>query len=222
MKSNWNNDSRAESQLGMFMDNYLYSRVAGKCNITSYERVSDKTLQKSGVDIILHTNKKDFYIDEKACLQYINRDIPTFAFELCYSGKVGWFLKDDLITDIYCLIWPHACVTDLSKINSEDFNKLDVMLVPKKNLKEYINSYISDHELLKAAFQATDGTLDWTSDEKGRLYMPSNNRLYLMSTKHLYEKPVNLIVRKDILREVCSREMVVTKEDTLYKDKYNA
>lgn len=221
MKSNWSNDSRAESQLGIFMDNYLYSRVAGKCNITSYERVSNKVLQKSGVDIILHTNKKDFYLDEKSCLQYINRGIPTFAFELCYSGKVGWFLKDGLLTDIYCLIWPNAGVTDLSKINSEDFNKLDIMLVPKKNLKEYINSYISDSELLKAAFQAAEGALDWPSDEKGRLYMPSNNRLYLMATKHLYEKPVNLIIRKDILREVCSREMTVTKEAIQYKDKLN-
>lgn len=210
MKSNFKNDKRAEKALGEFLDTYMYGRALGSPGIKGYERVNDIYRQKQGIDVIIHTNKKDFNFDEKSTLQYINRNLPTFAFELYYSGGTGWFLKD-LATDVYCLVWPNACTTDLSKITADDFDNVDVMFVPKANVKAYVNKFISDKDLYDAAVQASEDTLMWRRDDKGR-YRMAGCRLYLTATKHLYEKPVNLIIYKDILQSLCCREMKVSKE----------
>lgn len=211
LKSNWINDKRAEEELGKFMDAYLYSKVCGVGNIRGFNRIDSRELQKLGIDVTIHTSTKDFQFDEKATLQYINKNIPTFAFELCYSGNIGWFLKDDLLTDIYCLIWPNAGTTDLHKITFSDFNKCQVMLISKKRLKEYVNKFISDIDLFNAAFAAADDNLDWSRDDKGRWHVPKNRRLYITATHHLAEKPVNLVINKDILSDICCRDMIVSK-----------
>lgn len=215
--SNYKNDKRAEEELGKFMDRYLYKLMCGIGNITGFDRIEVKDLQKLGIDVTVHTKMKDFYFDEKSTLQYINRNIPTFAFELCYSGNTGWFLKDGLMTDIYCLIWPNAITDDLSKIQCYDFTSAEVMLVHKERLQKYIFNIISKQSLLNSAFDAAAGTLSWDMDEKGRYHMPGNPSLYLVATKHLSEKPVNLAIKRNILRNFCTREFTVTKDTVRFK-----
>ncbi len=74
----------------------------------SFERVDNLKLQKKGVDLIYNHNGKLFFIDEKAQLDYINKSLPTFIFELSYlkNGveKMGWLLDKDKITTHYFLL----------------------------------------------------------------------------------------------------------------------
>ena len=65
------------------------------------DRIEDKNLQLKGVDLIYKGLRKAYYIDEKAQLHYINKDLPTFTFELDFMlynvPKVGWFLDEEKI-----------------------------------------------------------------------------------------------------------------------------
>ena len=57
-----------------------------------------------GIDVIY----KDFLIDEKCALDYINKPLSTFAFELSSVNKNGerydgWLVNKNLVTTHYLL-----------------------------------------------------------------------------------------------------------------------
>ena len=88
-------DMSAEGQLGIFLDRYLYSRLEEAGRIRSFRRVRDRSGQLRGTDVILTAPEGGaLRLDEKAQLYYLNRDLPTFAFELSFllQGKEvpGW------------------------------------------------------------------------------------------------------------------------------------
>ena len=151
MESKFKSDKRGEEALASFLDTCLYSRMVEDKIILDFKRTEDKQTQLSGVDLILTTGTRDVKVDEKSTLQYINKDIPTFAMEIYYRGNTGWFLKDGLQTDAYLLVWPRAATTDLGAIAAEDFTLCDCMLIYKQVLRKYVNKFLSDEELLSAA-----------------------------------------------------------------------
>jgi len=207
--SKFKSDKHAEEELAKFLDKYMYERAADSGGIEGYSRIEEKELQKAGADVAIHINGKDIYIDEKATLQYINKNIPTFAFELCYGDNIGWFLKDNLITDLYCLVWPNAVVTNLSLIKSEDFTDLSVMMIDKKKLKKYVEKFISEKDLKNIVKVAHEGLLE--TDSKGKLYIEPSHSMYIMETRHLVEHPINLVIRKSELAKICNSELFVSK-----------
>lgn len=104
VRSKFYEDKRKEELFGVWLDNHFYRNMLGKYK--SITRNVDAVLQKKGVDVIIITNEdKTIYIDEKATLQYINKRIPTFAFEIrnTTSGAQGWLYNPDYITDYYLL-----------------------------------------------------------------------------------------------------------------------
>ena len=109
VRSKFYEDKRKEELFGVWLDSHFYKYMLGKYkNIT---RNTDVALQKRGVDVIIETySGKLIYIDEKATLQYINKNISTFAFEIrnTTSGAQGWLYNLNYITDYYLLAWPNA------------------------------------------------------------------------------------------------------------------
>ncbi|MGS0525781.1 hypothetical protein ACU8V7_11875 [Zobellia nedashkovskayae] len=85
LKSNFKSDLEREQELCILLDRYYKQYLKHY----TFERVSDMPKQLAGIDLIfIHkTNGKKFYIDEKAQLDYINENLPTFAFELSYEKK---------------------------------------------------------------------------------------------------------------------------------------
>lgn len=83
-------DMNAESELAEFLDENLYSQLLGEGKFLSIERMAEKEQQLQGIDVTAKTQNSVFYIDEKAQLYYINKNIPTFAFELQFlkGGRV--------------------------------------------------------------------------------------------------------------------------------------
>ena len=212
MESKFKSDKRGEEALASFLDTYLYSRMVEDKIILDFKRTEDKQTQLSGVDLILTTGTRDVKVDEKSTLQYINKDIPTFAMEIYYRGNTGWFLKDGLQTDAYLLVWPRAATTDLGAIAAEDFTLCDCMLIYKQVLRKYVNKFLSDEELLSAARALDRGEPDWKPGYKDRCYVPSNPELYLTISGQLYERPVNLVIKKSILKQLCRFEVLVEKD----------
>ena len=113
-ESNRKQDSHAEEMLGRFMDKAFYAKLHDKNGDSiQFERVKSEKSQREGIDVIIKTDKKPMYIDEKASFYYSNCMIPTFAFEINFMHKnvlepvTGWFVNDDLKTECYMLIWPN-------------------------------------------------------------------------------------------------------------------
>ncbi|MDV6169509.1 hypothetical protein R1T16_13820 [Flavobacterium sp. DG1-102-2] len=104
MISKFNEDLSKEEFLGRYLDS-KYPELFPTCKM---QRVTEKTLQHKGVDIIITTRGKSYNVDEKAQLDYLNKSLPTFAFEISYlkegQEKLGWLLDESKITDKYFLI----------------------------------------------------------------------------------------------------------------------
>lgn len=213
MESKFRSDKHGEEALASFLDTCLYSKMVENGNICRFRRIEDRQAQLSGIDLILTTAKRDVRVDEKSTLQYINKDIPTFAMEIYYRGNTGWFMNDDLETDAYLLVWPQATVTDLSAIALEDFTQCGCMLIYKQVLRKYVRGFLSDDHLMQAAKALDRGDLDWEHDQWNRYHVPGNPELYLTISRQLYERPVNLVIKKHILKQLCRFEVIVEKDN---------
>lgn len=204
-------DMNAESELAEFLDENLYSQLLGEGKFLSIERMAEKEQQLQGIDVTAKTQNSVFYIDEKAQLYYINKNIPTFAFELQFlkGGRVieGWFLNDELKTDHYLLIWPFAFVTDVKELKKEDFTKLDALMISKEKLRRELTSLGLDKETLaKRAYQLrstrTYGKI--TTGIQGVYYFASDPSKYA-------EAPINIVVSKARLMSLADAHYEITK-----------
>lgn len=205
-------DMNAESELARFLDENLYAKLLAEGNFCSIERMTEKEQQLQGIDVVVKTQSSVGYIDEKAQLYYINKDIPTFAFELQFlkNGQVieGWFLNDDLKTDHYLLIWPFASVTDVTMLKKEDFIKLDALMVSKKKLRETLASLGFDKATLvqKAAELRRTRTYGKVpTGTQGIYYYASDSSKYV-------EAPINIVISKARLIALADARYVITKD----------
>ena len=106
MESNFKEDLSKEALLGTFLDKFYLDIFKDKP--FQPKRVNDLNLQYRGVDLLLKSTKSTYYVDEKAQLDYLNKSLPTFAFEISYLKKgnwqTGWLLDTHKLTQIYFLI----------------------------------------------------------------------------------------------------------------------
>ena len=104
VKSNFKQDLAKEQWLYPLLDTYY-----GHLKHYDFKRVHDITEQRAGIDLILtdRRTKKTYFVDEKAQLDYLNEDLPTFAFEIQYSKdgtlRPGWLFDSNKKTQFYAL-----------------------------------------------------------------------------------------------------------------------
>ncbi len=192
LKSSFNADLKKEQQLALLLDGY-YSKHLTYYN---FERIHDKKRQFEGIDLIL-THKNTglaFAVDEKAQLDYINDDLPTFAFELSYKkagvAKKGWFYDADKKTEFYSLIT--AIYTDVPNM----FTSCKITLVNRKKLIDVLGQRGINELVLTRC-------VDSHEPVHGKLKLKELNHrtegyLYI-SSKNKAEKPVNLVLQLDFL-----------------------
>lgn len=204
-------DMNAESELAEFLDKNLYAHLLGEGRFLSIERMAEKEQQLQGIDVIAKTRSSVAYIDEKAQLYYINKNIPTFAFELQFlkGGRVieGWFLNDNLKTNHYLLIWPFASVDDVKKLKKEDFTKLDALMISKKKLREELASLGLDKQTLAQRASQLRRTRTYgkiTTGIQGVYYFASDPSKYA-------ESPINIVVSKARLISLADAHYEITK-----------
>ncbi|MEC8832937.1 MAG: hypothetical protein VX772_11300 [Bacteroidota bacterium] len=106
MKSKFKADLSKEKKLTPLLDLYYQKYLKHY----TFERISHLNQQLQGIDLILKDkqSEKQFYVDEKAQLDYINESLPTFAFELFYhkngNQKQGWLFDSSKKTHFYALV----------------------------------------------------------------------------------------------------------------------
>ena len=218
-------DSHAERALSDFLDRNFYARMK-RYKKWNYQRIVDRRQQLNGIDVHVDIQGGgSLNIDEKASLHYINKDIPTFAFEVSSiqhkggSTIPGWFVNDQLATNVYCLLWVYASVsqsnrggdwgTDLARLMVSDFTEVECLMVTKKGVVSFLDARGLTRERLcrrgdeirnrniigrSSAFLNADGTYRSTVSSRDPFY-------FYYSTK-LAEKPVNIVIRKQCLYDI--------------------
>lgn len=195
MKSNFAFDLSKERQLSKLLDKY-YTQHLKKY---SFKRISSLKEQKRGIDIIF-TNKKtslSFYIDEKAQLDYINDNLPTFAFELFYeknkTQKQGWLFDSTKKTKFYSLI------TGIYADVENEFTSCNITFVNRKMLIVYLKSIGLSKQSLK---EITAKHVNFHGKLELSKLDPRYEGYLYFSRKNKAEKPVNLILKLDFLLKI--------------------
>lgn len=191
MHSNFHDDLRKEQVLSSYLDSY-YSSVFENTDYT-LERVHDPRNQYKGIDLIIKNNKKEYFIDEKAQLDYLEESLPTFAFELSYYKgpkiKQGWLLDSLKETQFYFLISAIKCHIP-GKIFT-GIKSAKVISVNRKLLLNYLDSIGLDKTRLEH--------YDYKLRKEGRFKNPikeldrrTEGNIYYSEKK--VERPMNIVL----------------------------
>ncbi len=200
-----NRDSNVEKEIAKFLDAFFYPKIA-----KDFKRFNNKEDQLAGIDVQFTLPEKGLIIvDEKAATHYINKDIPTFAFELSFklkNGKnvQGWLLDTSKKTEHYLLMWIKASKTwDLV---SDDIKEVKAILIDRYKLIKYLESEGYNQDKLERAV-----TKIRKNKLNGALGKSSNSSIYFYSTLRLAEEPINVIIKKKKLENLALNSYVITK-----------
>ena len=218
-------DMHAEKSLGKFMDAYFYNRLKTYAGgIVKYTRMLDKESQLKGIDVCLEADDKKFVIDEKASFYYSNAMIPTFAFEIDSIQKghsmpvQGWFINDELETQLYMLIWPNVKCESKDKVwirksignlTKDDFTIIEAMLIYKSEIRREVAKLGYSKE------QLTEIATKIRSEERGSndtKRFDLTNDIKIVYSGQLPEKPINLVISKNILRELAEKIYLIAPD----------
>ncbi len=194
LQSSFKNDLEKEQKLAVFLDVYYKKHLKHYL----FERIHDLKQQMQGIDLIFshNTNGGRFLIDEKAQLDYINEDLPTFAFELVYQKdgeiKKGWLFDTKKKTEFYALI------TSIYADEPEKFTSCKVTFVNRKKLVKFLSVRKINQEYL-------DSQIKKHKNYNGKVVLDKlqpyhEGYLYFSAIKKA-EKPINLILKLAFLTE---------------------
>ena len=192
MKSTFTSDLGKEKRLSDLLDTY-YSRCLKHYR---FERIYNIQEQLQGVDVVFkhRTTQETFLVDEKAQLDYINEDLPTFAFELHYlkngSLREGWLFDGSKKTDFYAL------VTAIYEDEPTKYTSCKITLVNRNKLISFLELKGLTKNALLSYYQ--NGSLPHGKLEVGELNPRTAGYLY-HSKNNKAEQPFNLILKLDFL-----------------------
>lgn len=207
-------DMSAEAELARFIDEYLYARFPNSGSFKKIERVYDKELQLQGVDVVFTAaDERVFYVDEKAQLYYLNKDLPTFAFEINFLRggwpTTGWLCNDTLKTDLYLLIWPFAKQDDPKGIRADQFTKADCLLIQKKAILRFLEKNgLPIERMMRDAKKIRE------EGKTGKLPIEGVRGIYYFASdpSRYREAPINVVISKKHLLSIKQRRYIVTRE----------
>jgi hypothetical protein len=191
-------DLNQETLLSEYLDNLYRGKKI------DFQRVFDLDKQHQGIDIVIQHNSVDYFIDEKAQLHYLNKDLPTFTFELSYLKnnklKDGWLFADNKLTQYYFLITGIFLKKGKSKLlNADDIDKLKITSVNKIKLIEHLTSIgLEKSKLLEYDLKLRESN-SFGKNKISELNPQSEGLIFF--TKHLIEKPINLQLKLAYLIE---------------------
>ncbi|MDT0606289.1 hypothetical protein [Croceitalea rosinachiae] len=193
LKSSFDSDLAKEQKLAVLLDAYYAKHLKNY----DFKRVKNRKEQFQGVDVnfIHKISSNKFHIDEKAQLDYINEDLPTFAFEICYYKneieKEGWFFDIKKKTDFYALI------TAIYNDGGTLFSTCKITLVNRARLQDI---------LIKRGLDKTNLRNHYNQNFQGKICvneLDCRKEGYLfLSKKNKAERPLNLILKLDWLLEL--------------------
>jgi len=198
MNSRFNEDLSNEEALGRFLDT-IYPTLFDGFKI---QRIVDVNLQHRGVDLVISKDGVDYYIDEKAQLDYLNFKLPTFAFEISYIKDniehLGWLFDKSKETNSYFLI-NGIYLNDPKDIN-KGFEKCSIISVNRCKLIHLLESKKLDLSNITRINNIIRSGIEEKSIEICELNPRTQGRFYF-SKSNKSEEPINLVLYIDFLIE---------------------
>lgn len=197
-ESNYQDDLSKEVSLSKHLD-LIYLKVFKSSNFSTI-RNHNVDNQHRGVDLTLTDGSRKFYVDEKAQLDYLNKSLPTFAFEISYlkhdSWYKGWLLDTMKITDIYFLIT--GIYTEQDDNLTSGLKRVKITGVYRKKLiKLLVSKGLTESRLYEIENQIR------TTGNHGRIPVrglnPATEGFMYFSKKNKSEQPINLVLRLKFL-----------------------
>ena len=207
-------DVRIEQVCGRFLDKHFYAKLGCK-----FERNAELSSQFLGVDVTVWSEHGTFVVDEK--VKYygsINKPIGCPSFELTRRDRagnrgIGWYASEKQLTNTYLFITPFLAEGDQpQQLTDDNLSALQILMVPKKAVQQLVKSYgLSDTSLLERAEQLADSDdLNYQNKAYDRI---AANKLWLTYSAGLREQPVNMVVPRDVLKQLKGvADLFVTKD----------
>tara|TARA_Y100000589_G_scaffold316516_1_gene341344 strand:+ start:4545 stop:5189 length:645 start_codon:yes stop_codon:yes gene_type:complete len=187
-------DSHRERAVAEYLDYHLYPK-----HFQSTNRVNDKARQLAGIDLFA-THKDidgEMKIDEKAATSWAHKkDLQTFAFELQWmlgdEAMGGWFIDKERLkeTTHWMCIWPRTAGQPLNLV--EDIVRAEAALISVRVLRRWVRKKASNsseflEDMIERLRNGTEDELQWAG-------------LRIRISRNLPEKPINLLIPRDVLR----------------------
>lgn len=195
-------DNQSEAAVAAFLDQHFYPTYTN-----NFQRFVDRVTQLKGIDVIFNYQGEKRIVDEKSAAHYVNKNLPTFAFELDFIGRdhrlhEGWFYDESKQTEYYLLTWIWALKE--KGFTANDITKLDIVLVSRANIKEMLQRQGLNKE------DALNMSKTLRQNHKFGVAAKSSKPYYFYYTKHLFEKPINIIIRKRALQKISLLNLTLT------------
>lgn len=189
-------DLAQEQILASYLDQ-IYGELGFK-----FERNTDLKKQLKGIDMCIIHGDCEYLIDEKSQLHYLNKDLPTFTFELSYlkngEARQGWLFDPSKKTDFYFLVTAIRLQKSLTKLTKEsDIRSLKITSVNRKKLLHLLGTRGLSEDSLNHFDEQIRATDHFGKNTLDRLNSKTEGLLYY--TEHLEEKPINLQLRLSFL-----------------------
>lgn len=199
-------DSKSELAVAQFLDCYFYPVY-----VQNAKRHVDAETQLKGIDVTFnYKGKKQLLVDEKAAVHFVNKNIPTFAFEIDFIAtdnkrKQGWLFDKDKLTQYYLLCWIKAEKTQ--GLTCSDILQVEILLIERKAIFGLLQSYgLQKKRVLEMA------SLLRASNKFGPAYKRNGQPFYFYFTQHLHEKPINIVIRKQALKVLATFHKTITRK----------
>lgn len=195
--STFKQDLNQEQILNTYLDDIYHSK---KLN---FHRITNLDQQHRGIDVVIQHNSADYLIDEKAQLHYINKDLPTFTFELSYLNKhndikEGWLFDRSKKTQFYFLVTAIFLKNGKTKLFApSDIESIKITSVNREKLINHLNQKGLSRNQLDAYDFDIRNTFSFGKNMIPELDEKHAGLIYY--TEHLNERPINLQLRLQYL-----------------------
>lgn len=211
-KSLFASDFTSEKEVSKFLEIYFY-----KTNfVKDFHRYTSKDEQLKGKDVRFTFGRfKEIIVDEKSQSHYVNKNLPTFAFEIQYIGgkkelKTGWFVDKEKETQYYLLIWIRA--NKSWGFKEEDITCLDCILLDREKIRDYLTDKGID---FSSIFEICSIIRKNGKNKKQKDFDYGDSYFFL--TKRLVEEPINIVVKKDALSNLSDVHFTLERKGNIVK-----
>ena len=209
-------DNLIENNISKFLDENFWSKFPN-----GFIRQTQKKYQFAGIDVTIITkNGLSVNFDEKAKIyNCLNSVLQYPSFEIQFVNRVGgvqpgWFCQK-LSTDYYGYIGVYTAnstndVNDLS--SSNNISACDMLWVAKQDVVDYVKQTTSLNDLYNDAnaLRAESKSLGVSKNRKRY----ENANFWLTYSGQLFEKPVNLVTKRNTLENFKnSKHFYITKNE---------
>lgn len=217
-KSNYLGDKCFEETSMHYLEN---TRIFKDMNIK--EIVHDRTRQLKGIDAIGSMNNKPINVDVKAIASQLN----TFCFEISgnvSTNQIGWLINPTLETTHYLIVYHTVKGAErnyrLGKriMTVNNVIETEALLIEKEKLNQFIEKQIGNipHVVKEIRNMNLEGRGVVRFDKNLNPSKKSiQENVYPTISLGLKEQPINVVVRKEYLKELAAKHWIIEDEKNL-------